>query len=139
MDMAPWVYNAKSESILKMIKRSIQDMEATPIEGDGVKGVSMKLLVGRDDHAPTFAMRHFSVDVDGFTPTHQHPWEHEVLVLSGQGEVECDGEVQTIKGGDGLFIPSNDLHQFRNTGDSPLEFLCIVPVNSDCGEAVPGS
>jgi len=122
-----------------MIKRSIQNMEPIQIEGDGVMGVSMKLLVGRADDAPTFAMRHFAVEKDGFTPHHQHPWEHEVLILSGEGEVECGGEVQPIKGGDGLFIPSNDLHQFRNTGEFPLEFLCIVPVDSDCGEAVPGS
>ncbi len=122
-----------------MIKRSIQNMESTQIDGEGVKGVSMKLLVGREDRAPNFAMRYFSVERDGYTPRHQHPWEHEVLVLSGIGEVECGGEVEPIKGGDGLLIPSNDLHQFRNTGDSPLEFLCIVPVDSDCGEAVPGS
>ena len=124
---------------MKMIKRSIQKMDGTPIEGEGIKGVSMKLLVGRDDDAPTFAMRHFAVEPGGYTPKHQHPWEHEVLIITGQGEVECNGEVQTIIGGDGLFIPSNDLHQFRNTSDTPLEFLCIVPVNSDCGEVVPGS
>lgn len=122
-----------------MIKRSVQQVEGTKLEGDGIQGVTMKLLVGREDSAPTFAMRHFSVEPDGFTPNHQHPWEHEVLVLSGKGEFECNGEVLPITAGDGLYIPSNDLHQFRNTSDSPLEFLCIVPVESDCGEVVPGS
>ncbi|MBT4530243.1 MAG: cupin domain-containing protein [Phycisphaerae bacterium] len=122
-----------------MIKRSVQQMESTSIEGEGIKGVSMKLLVGRDDSAPTFAMRHFSVEHGGYTPKHQHPWEHEVMILSGTGEVECAGKVLPISEGDGLYIPSEDLHQFRNTGDKPLEFLCIVPVESDCGEVVPGS
>ena len=70
---------------------------------------------------------------------HQHPWEHEVLILSGEGEVDSDGEVAHISSGDGLYIPSNELHQFRNTSNTPLEFLCIVPVESDCGEVVPGS
>ena len=114
-------------------------MEPDKIENDDTKGVSMKLIIGREDNAPNFAMRHFLVDVGGYTPHHQHPWEHEVLVLSGDGEVECDGKVQAITNGDGLLIPANDLHQFRNKGDQPLEFLCIVPVNTDCGEAVPGS
>ncbi len=122
-----------------MIKRSINSMEGTPVHGDGVQGVTMKLLVGRDDNAPTFAMRHFSVAPGGYTPKHQHPWEHEVLVLSGEGEVECGGEIALISGGDSLFVPSNDVHQFRNTGNHPLEFLCLVPIESDCGEAVPGS
>jgi len=122
-----------------MIKRSVQQMDGTPIEGDGIQGVTMKLLVGKQDNAPTFAMRHFLVEPGGFTPMHQHPWEHEVLILSGEGEVESDTEVTSIASGDGLYIPSNELHQFRNTSTTPLEFLCIVPVESDCGEPVPGS
>jgi quercetin dioxygenase-like cupin family protein len=122
-----------------MIKRSVQQMDGTPIEGDGIQGVTMKLLVGKQDNAPTFAMRHFLVEPGGFTPMHQHPWEHEVLILSGEGEVESDTEVTPIASGDGLYIPSNELHQFRNTSTTPLEFLCIVPVESDCGVPVPGS
>jgi len=122
-----------------MIKRSVQQMNGTPIEGEGIQGVTMKLLVGKQDNAPTFAMRHFLVEPGGFTPMHQHPWEHEVLILSGEGEVESDTEVTSIASGDGLYIPSNELHQFRNTSTTPLEFLCIVPVESDCGEPVPGS
>ena len=122
-----------------MMKRSVQHMEGTPIEGDGIKGVTMKLLVGRDDGAPTFAIRHFSVEAGGYTPRHQHPWEHEVLILEGSCEFECNGESTQLAKGDGLYIPSNDMHQFRNTGTQSLEFLCIVPVESDCGESVPGS
>ena len=122
-----------------MMKRSVQSMDGIPIKGDGIQGVTMKLLVGREDNAPTFAMRHFSVEPGGFTPMHSHPWEHEVLVISGNGELECDGEMTQITCGDGLYIPSNEVHQFLNSGDTNLEFLCIVPVESDCGEVVPGS
>jgi len=84
-------------------------------------------------------MRHFNLDTSGCTPLHQHDWEHEVLVLAGNGEIECDGETSAITGGDSIFVPANDLHQFRNTGTEPLEFICIVPVESACGESVPGS
>ena len=48
-----------------MIKRSVQQMEGTPITGEDISGVTMKLLVGRDDQAPTFAMRHFAVEPGG--------------------------------------------------------------------------
>jgi quercetin dioxygenase-like cupin family protein len=136
---APDVYNEWKQEAYSMIKRSVQQMDGISIEGDGIKGVTMKLLAGTDDSAPTFAMRHFTVEPGGFTPKHDHPWEHEVFVLSGQGEVECDGEVQSVQGGDSLFIPSNNLHQFRNLGELQFEFLCIVPVESECGEPVPGS
>jgi len=122
-----------------MIKRNVDEMTGTPVTGDGISGVTMKLLVGREDEATSFAMRHFKVEPNGFTPKHSHDWEHEILVLKGQGELECDGETTTIAKGDGLFIPSNQTHQFRATGDTPLEFLCIVPVASDCGQVVPES
>ncbi len=114
-------------------------MDSVSIESDDVMGVSMKLLIGRDDKAPNFAMRHFSVDSGGYTPKHQHPWEHEVLVLSGTGEVECNGDTEVVTTGDVLLIPSNQWHQFRNNSQSSLEFVCVVPVESDCGETVPGS
>ena len=61
------------------------------------------------------------------------------MILAGHGELECDGEVSTISIGDGLYIPCNQSHQFRNVGEKPLEFLCMVPVASDCGQIVPGS
>jgi quercetin dioxygenase-like cupin family protein len=122
-----------------MIKRSVQQMAGTPVTGEGISGVTMKLLVGRDDDAPTFAMRHFSVEPGGYTPMHSHDWEHEILVLGGHGELECDGEVSAITSGDGLFIPSNQTHQFRNVGAKPLEFMCIVPVAFGCGQEVPDS
>ncbi len=122
-----------------MIKRNIQTLGGKKIEGDGIQGVTMKLLVGKDDGAPAFAMRHFSVEASGCTPLHQHDWEHEVLILSGNGVIECEGEVFPITSGDSIYIQANDLHQFRNTGSETLKFICIVPVESACGEPVPGS
>ena len=92
-----------------------------------------------EPYLPARDLAFFADESGGFTPKHHHPWEHEVLILSGVGELECAGEMTKIKQGDGLFIPSEDLHQFRATGDRPLEFLCIVPVESACGQDVPGS
>ena len=122
-----------------MIRRNIQTTDGTKVEGEGIDGVTMRLLVGKEDGAPTFAMRHFSVDAGGNTPMHRHDWEHEVLILAGKGEIECDGEILPLTSGDTLFVPANDFHQFRNTGTSPFEFICIVPVESACGDPVPGS
>ena len=124
---------------MHMIKRSIQNVAGSPINGLEANGITMKLLVGREDNAPNFAMRHFSIDPKGYTPSHSHDWEHEVLILSGEGELECEGEVTPIKNGDALFIPPNQNHQFRNVGSVQLDFICIVPIESDCGQAIPGS
>jgi mannose-6-phosphate isomerase-like protein (cupin superfamily) len=26
-----------------------------------------------------------------------------------------------------VFVPPNQLHQFRNTGSGPMKFLCLIP------------
>ena len=122
-----------------MITRNIQTIDGKKLEGDGVEGVTMRLLVGKEDGAPTFAMRHFSVEEGGCTPMHQHDWEHVVFILAGQGEIECEGEILLICAGDSMFVPANDLHQFRNSGRDLFEFICIVPIESPCGNPIPGS
>jgi quercetin dioxygenase-like cupin family protein len=103
----------------------------------------MRIMVGSDDGAPTFSMRHFTVDPGGNTPHHSHNYEHEVFIVEGAGRVECDGKFNDIKSGDVLFVPANSVHQFVNTSKSPLKFLCLVPTQFDCGtdgvRPVPGS
>lgn len=122
-----------------MLLRRAESTPPTPVTMDGVKGVSMRLMVGRADGAPTFSMRHFTVEPGGHTPRHSHAYEHEVFILSGAGRVEQDGEFAEIRGGDVLFVEPDKLHQFVNTGSTPLEFLCFVPVTFDCGKPTPGS
>ena len=122
-----------------MIIRQTDSGACEPVEMDGVRGVSMRVMVGREDGAPNFAMRHFSLQPGGHTPLHHHDYEHQLVILSGRGEA-CDrGTMHPIKGGDVLFVSANDEHQFRNTGDVPLEFLCLVPLHGGCGTPVPGS
>lgn len=122
-----------------MLIRRAEDMPGTPMQMDGVQGVTMRIMVGRADGAPNFAMRHFTVEPGGHTPHHSHNYEHEIFIVEGEGQAEKDGQVHAIKAGDVLFVPPNAVHQFRNTGTQPLKFLCMVPVTFDCGKLTPGS
>ena len=106
---------------------------------EGVKGVTMRIMVGRSDGAPNFAMRHFTVEPGGYTPHHSHDYEHEVFIVEGSGRIEQDGEFKDIRAGDVVFVQPNKIHQFINTGESPMKFLCMVPVMFDCGKPTPGS
>ena len=105
----------------------------------GADGVSMQVMVGQQDRAPNFAMRHFVVEPGGHTPRHEHPYEHEVYIVEGTFEVFCDGQTQSVEAGDVLMVPSNVTHQFVNTGSGAGRFLCMVPMASDCGQEVPGT
>lgn len=121
--------------------RNIDEVDARPVEMDGVKGASMAVMVGRSDGAPHFSMRSFAIDAGGHTPRHQHDYEHEVYVVSGGGEVLLEGAWHALKAGDTVYVPANTEHQFRvgaGAGDA-MRFLCIVPVEQNCGGAVPGS
>ncbi len=126
-----------------MLIRRAEKMTGQPMQMDGVRDVTMRLLVGREDGAPTFAMRHFTVAPGGHTPRHQHPYEHEVLILRGQARVEEDATHHELRAGDAIFVPPDVVHQFENTGAEPLEFICLVPIQFDCGDGTcrptPGS
>ncbi|XAL99660.1 cupin domain-containing protein [Phycisphaeraceae bacterium D3-23] len=126
-----------------MLIRNPDDVEAKTMAMPGAEGVEMRLMVGRDDGAPNFAMRIFDVEPGGQTPHHQHNYEHEIMVLAGEGEAYSGDTPHPVKQGDVLFVPANEVHQFRNTGDKPFRFMCLVPTAFDCGaegcKPTPGS
>lgn len=109
-----------------MIQKNITQVPTQTVTMPGAEYVQMQLLCGPDDGCPNFAMRRFIVAPGGCTPRHQHDYEHEVLVLAGEGVVFGNGREQTLRAGDALYVPANELHQFRNTAAVPLEFICIV-------------
>jgi quercetin dioxygenase-like cupin family protein len=111
----------------RMILKNLQNIDRQTVTMAGAEKVRMQLLCGPADGAPNFAMRKFEVSPGGCTPLHQHDYEHEVLILSGTGVAFGNGKENAIKAGDVLFVPANELHQFRSTGPQALEFICLVP------------
>jgi quercetin dioxygenase-like cupin family protein len=103
------------------------------VEMEGAHGCQVRWLLGERDGTPSFAMRQFEVAPGGYTPRHHHPYEHEVFVLEGEGVVYEGDQAHQLKKGDVVFVKPDEVHQFRNTGNSPLKFLCLVP-NSATGK-----
>lgn len=99
---------------------------------NGAKGARMRMLIGPEDGAANFHMRHFEVEVGGCTPHHQHPYEHEILVLKGTGIAVSEQGDRPFKPHDVIFVPANEMHQFRNTGSEPCEFICLIPASENC-------
>lgn len=106
---------------------NIADIDNEIISGDAVKGVSMRMGIGTADGAPRFAMRLFTVEEDGHTPFHHHPWEHEVYIVDGQGLLVLEGKEKELKKGDFVYVDPNLKHQFKNTGEKILQFICVIP------------
>lgn len=118
--------------------RNIDSHPMRPVEMTGATGASMAMMVGRADGAPNFAMRSFSVEDGGHTPRHHHDYEHEVFVIAGRGTVLLGEAEHAIGPGDVVYIEADLEHQFRSVS-GPLRFLCIVPVERNCGDPTPGS
>ena len=104
-----------------------EKIEASAAEMDGAVACRMRCLIGEVDGAPRFSMRLFEVASGGHTPKHTHPHEHEVFVLEGVGTVLENDTEHPLRAGVCVFVPPNELHQFRNTGVGPLKFLCLIP------------
>ena len=103
--------------------------DATPqsFDGEQVRGVTGRVVVGRDDGASHFCMRVFELSPEGYTPRHQHEWEHEIFFHSGEGEVYQSGKWQPVRAGSVVFIPGDELHQVRNCSAQKLVFVCLIP------------
>ncbi len=106
----------------------IEQHEQNNLQMEGAKDVKMRMVIGPDEKAPNFHMRHFEVAVGGHTPHHAHDYEHEILVLKGSGVAKSEQGDRTVQTGDVVFVPANEKHQFLNSGGEPLEFICVVPV-----------
>jgi quercetin dioxygenase-like cupin family protein len=78
-----------------------------------------------------FALRLYTVEKGGHTPLDQHPYEHQVYVLKGEGMLRQSTEptvpLKTVRQGDSIFIPAGTPHWYKNAGKESAEFLCIVP------------
>ncbi len=77
--------------------------------------------------APTFAMRVFEVEPSGYSPLHKHPWEHEVFILEGQGQLFDGKNDRPLNPGDVVFVTPDEMHQFKNHGNELLKFICLIP------------
>jgi quercetin dioxygenase-like cupin family protein len=98
----------------------------------GASGAKMRMLVGPEDGAANFHMRHFEVAPGGYTPHHQHDYEHEILILKGSGVAKSAEGERRFEAGDVIFVAANEMHQFTNPSDQPLEFICLIPAPRDC-------
>ena len=104
------------------------EMEPKLVDMEGARGVNVRWLIAKEDGAPNFAMRLFEVEAGGTTPLHRHATEHEVFILEGEGAVWREGEEVPVGPGTAVFVPPEEKHCFKNTGEGILRFLCMVPV-----------
>ena len=94
----------------------------------GSTGTTIRWLINRDNGARTFAMRRFEVQPGGEIPLHDHEADHEIYILAGEGVAFTKETKIPIQSDMFLYVPPNEEHGYRNTGKTPLVFLCVIPL-----------
>ena len=108
-----------------MIAHHYLDIEGIAISGEA-QGVTKRVLIGPDQAAPNFYLRHFTLEPQGHTPRHSHSWEHEIYITEGSGSDFLENEEVELQPGMAIFVPSKREHQIK-AGMDGLKFLCIIP------------
>jgi quercetin dioxygenase-like cupin family protein len=104
----------------------LEDCETTPVNIEGALSAFRQVPIGRADGSPNISFRVFTVEPGGHTPHHTHESEHLNFIISGEGEVMEGDTPRPVRQGDFVFVPPGERHQYRNTGDGPLVFICAV-------------
>ena len=103
------------------------EIELEDVTMDGARKAHIRWLIARKDGAPNFAMRMFEVEPGGFTPYHSHEWEHENFIVEGKGALVTEEGEHPFKPGDVIYVEPHLKHNYKNTGDTTLKFLCLIP------------
>ena len=112
--------------------RLIESCPQNDVDMEGAQRVRMRMLIGPEQGAGNFHMRHFEIAPGGHTPHHQHDYEHEILVLKGTGVFKSQQGDRPFQPGQVAFIPAMEKHQVVNTGDTPCEIVCLIPAPESC-------
>lgn len=111
----------------------LDSLAGAPLAGDDLRAVVKKILVSPADGWSDHVMRVFELGPGGYTPRHAHDWFHVNYVISGEGSLFLDGVENPVTTGSYAFVPAGAEHQFRNVGEVPFRFICIVPEANDRG------
>ena len=97
---------------------------------EGAARVLKQLPISRNDGAPHFSFRVFTIEPGGYTPYHTHQAEHVNYIIEGQGALmDEEGREHPLVQGDFSLVLPMEKHQYRNTSSTlPFVMICAVPV-----------
>jgi quercetin dioxygenase-like cupin family protein len=110
-----------------MYLEDAKNIESKAVNAPGAVNAFKQVLVGPLQGWDGWVMRQFTLGKSGCTPRHSHSWPHINFVVKGTGTLLLQGEEREIGPECAAYIPGGAVHQFKNTGESELSFICIVP------------
>ena len=103
------------------------EVEKIEANTEGAQGASLRWILGPKDEMPNFHMRLVEIEPGGQSMHHSHPYEHQCFILEGEGELLGEKASLPLKPGNAAYVAADEIHQFRNAGEAPFKFLCMIP------------
>lgn len=72
------------------------------------------------------SLAHFTLEKEKRSLLHRMKTSETYFILNGVGKLHVDDDVIDVSKNDAVFVPPMSKQFIENTGDSDLEFLCIV-------------
>ncbi len=100
-----------------------KDIETLDMPGRKLKW----LFHPEDGKSEQFSMNVIRIEPgETVKPAHAHPNEEELIyIISGQGEVYVDGEIESIQAGHAVKFPAGAVHMVRNTSEEVMKIVCF--------------
>ena len=111
-----------------MYTTTVRSVAAVRFLEEGSHNVRMRALIGHEDGARKTAMHELSIGKGGYSTTHRHAWDHQLVVTSGRGLAIVEGTRVRLRPGVVLLVQSREEHQFLQQGREPLRFITVTPV-----------
>jgi mannose-6-phosphate isomerase-like protein (cupin superfamily) len=90
------------------------------------EGVATRMLVSAETGATQLCMFEQWIAPGAGAPTHVHPVEEVLTVLSGEAEIWIEDWRMTVKPGQSALVPAGKRHGFRNPGTEELHIHAIL-------------
>jgi len=111
-----------------LIKKHYSEVEAEPVYKANSTKTTIRWLISKKDVPTSFSTRRFEIEPGGQIGLHNHPEDHHFYVLQGEGKaIDANGNEISLKPGDVLYVPPNELHGFKNDGSEVFAFICVIP------------
>jgi quercetin dioxygenase-like cupin family protein len=111
-----------------MVVKNIDTLSKIRVNMDGARNALRQNAIMKKDGASAFSFRVFTLEKNGHTPCHAHPFEHVNYVIKGSGcIVDKDGKETDLKQGDFTLISAMEKHQYVNKSETgQFVFICAV-------------
>ena len=112
-----------------MLIRKLDDVKTEAVTSYDSTGTTIQWLISKEQGAPRFAMRLFTLEPGAVIGMHGHPEEHEIYILQGECDLIAeDGTRTKVTATDAIYMPPEEMHGYENISSERLKFICVIPL-----------